>query len=271
MKRDGGGIRFFYAIADVASFVAHAGALDDEAHRRGRTIYAPDRRIPLHPTSLSEEAASLLPDRERPAFVWEFRLDVAGRVTSTSVGRARIRSRRQLDYVPVQAAIDAGTADEQLRLLREVGEARLVLERERGGASLNVPRNAHRARRRSLSTRSPRGAARREVERPALAADHGRAARLMLDGGVGILRTMATADEAEFDWFRLAARTPFTTRGRRGSRTASTSTRSTARMRANCRSCTPPRRCSDPRATRGVGRARPDGTLRGGGRLYVVP
>jgi exoribonuclease R len=202
LERDGGGFRLFYAIADLSSFVPHDGPLDDEAHRRGRTIYAPDRRIPLHPMTLSEDAASLLPEQLRPAFVWEFALDAAGHVTSTHVGRARIRSRRQLDYVPVQAAIDAGTADEALLLLREVGEARLVLERERGGASLNVPETLieHEGGRYRLVRRTVLPVEKWNAQLSLLTGMA--AARLMLDAGVGILRTMATADENEFEWFR---------------------------------------------------------------------
>lgn len=56
-----------YAIADVAAFVEPGGAVDAEARRRGQTMYASDGRIPLHPTALSEDAASLLPDRDRRA------------------------------------------------------------------------------------------------------------------------------------------------------------------------------------------------------------
>src|SRR2546423_11013907 len=48
-KREGGGYRVHYAIADVAAFVTPGGALDLETHRRGETYYMPDLRIPLHP------------------------------------------------------------------------------------------------------------------------------------------------------------------------------------------------------------------------------
>ena len=44
----------------------------------GQTIYAPDRSTPLHPETLSEDAASLLPGEARPAFVWDLRLDADG-------------------------------------------------------------------------------------------------------------------------------------------------------------------------------------------------
>jgi exoribonuclease R len=73
LERDGDGYRVRYAIADVPAFVRAGGAVDEEARRRGQTIYAPDQRTPLHPTVLSEGAASLLPGEVRPAFVWDIR------------------------------------------------------------------------------------------------------------------------------------------------------------------------------------------------------
>jgi exoribonuclease R len=61
LERHNGGYRVRYAIADVASFVSPGGAIDTEARLRGETLYSPDTRTPLHPPSLSEGAASLLP------------------------------------------------------------------------------------------------------------------------------------------------------------------------------------------------------------------
>src|SRR5215218_7530370 len=46
IERHAGGHRVWYAIADVGAFVAPAGALDREAHSRGVTVYAPDRKTP---------------------------------------------------------------------------------------------------------------------------------------------------------------------------------------------------------------------------------
>src|SRR3954453_4871013 len=130
LERRGDGYHLDYAIADVPAFVLPGGPVDAEARRRGQTLYAPDKRAPLHPPVLSEAAASLLPDQERPAFVWRFDLDAEGEVRSASVVRAQGRSRRRLDYGQVQAAADAvpeGEADPedlvaaQAVLLREVG------------------------------------------------------------------------------------------------------------------------------------------------------
>ena len=139
LERRGDGYRVHYAIADVAAFVEPGGPIDEEAHRRGQTLYAPDHRVPLHPPQLSEGAASLLPDQVRPALLWTIDLDASGEGTRVDVARARVRSRARYDYAGVQAALNAGTADDVFGLLREVGLLRLERERERGGVSLPLP------------------------------------------------------------------------------------------------------------------------------------
>ncbi len=138
-RRDGGGFRIHYAIADVGSFVVPGSALDDEVHRRGVTHYGPDRRDPLHPPVLGEGAASLLPDVDRPAVVWQLDLDAHGAMVDTHVGRAMVRSRAKLTYQQVQDDLDAGTAGDMLGLLPLIGAARREVEQERGGVALPLP------------------------------------------------------------------------------------------------------------------------------------
>lgn len=138
-RRERGGYRVRYAIADVAAFVTPGGPLDAEAHRRVNTLYFPDENVPLHPPRLSEGAASLLPDQTCPAVLWTLDLDAEGRTESTDVRRALVRSRAKLDYAHVQQRIDAGTAEEPLALLKDIGALRERLEVERGGISLSVP------------------------------------------------------------------------------------------------------------------------------------
>jgi exoribonuclease R len=203
LERSGEGYLLWYAIADVPAFVAPRGPIDAEARRRGQTMYAPDGRIPLHPTVISENAASLLPGKVRSAFVWSFELDAAANVTAVTIARARIRSIRQCDYAEAQLEIESGTASESLKLLREVGERRILLERERGGASLNradqevteVDHVYRLERRRALPV---------EGWNAQLSLMTGMAAaRIMIDGGVGILRTMPAPEPEAIDRFRL--------------------------------------------------------------------
>ncbi|TDE88847.1 RNB domain-containing ribonuclease [Occultella glacieicola] len=139
LSREGDGFLVRYAIADPASFVTPGGPIDTELADRGVTFYGPDGAITLHPPVLSEGAASLLADVERPACLWEIGLDATGEITSAKVYRARVRSREQLTYDEVQERIDAGTASESLALLATVGPLRQERERARGGVSLEIP------------------------------------------------------------------------------------------------------------------------------------
>ena len=139
IERSGSGYVVHYAIADVAAFVEAGGPIDEEARRRGETLYGADSKVPLHPKAISEDAGSLLPDQVRPALLWTIQLDETGEGTAITVERALVRSRDKLDYEGAQKAIDAGNAAESLLLLAEVGRLRLAREASRGGVSLPLP------------------------------------------------------------------------------------------------------------------------------------
>ncbi|HET6942916.1 MAG TPA: RNB domain-containing ribonuclease, partial [Sphingomicrobium sp.] len=98
IEEAGSDVLLHYAIADVAWFVAPGGAIDREAWTRGTSYYLPDGKVPLYPSALSEGAASLLPDGERPAIIFTVRVDAAGEAKLDGAQRARIRSRAKLAY-----------------------------------------------------------------------------------------------------------------------------------------------------------------------------
>ncbi|MGW0363254.1 RNB domain-containing ribonuclease [Streptomyces sp. NPDC002990] len=204
-KRDGGGYRVHYAIADVAAFVTPGGPLDAEAHRRVTTLYFPDGKVPLHPAVLSEGAGSLLPGQTCPALLWRLDLDPDGRVESTEVRRALVRSRARFDYEGAQRAIDTGTAAESLALLRDIGRLREALEQERGGISLNVPEQEIVARDGTydLAYRAPLPAEGWNAQISLLTGMA--AAELMLAAGTGILRTLPTAPDGAVGKLRRTA------------------------------------------------------------------
>ena len=116
--------------------------------------------------------------------------------------RAQVRSRAKLNYKGVQAELDAGTAAPVLQLLKEVGIKRVELERLRGGASLNMPEQE--------IQQLPDGGYRIVAAPPLPVEDWNAqislmtgmaAAALMLQGKVGILRTMPAPDEASLRHF----------------------------------------------------------------------
>ncbi len=190
----GEGYRVFYAIADVAAFVTPGGAIDTESFARGVTLYSPDMRTPLHPVQLSEGAASLLADQEVQALLWTIDLDAEGRIENAHLARSLVRSRAQLDYQTAQERIDASTdPTEPLALLRTIGQLREALEAERGAVSLSLPAQE--------VVGQPDGSygLTYDVSRPVegwnaqISLLTGiAAARIMLDGGIGVLRTLPT-------------------------------------------------------------------------------
>lgn len=206
IARRASGYTVFYAIADVASFVTPGDPVDVEAHDRGVTLYSPDRRTPLHPDVIGEGMASLLPGEDRPSVLWEIDLDADGAVVDTRVARALVRSREALDYGAVQETLDAGSADDVLVLLREVGRLRIAQEAARGGLSLDLP---------TQKVVVADGSARLEYVTPLpvegwnaqLSLLTGlEAARIMEAGGIGILRTLPPPDPRTLDAIRRSAR-----------------------------------------------------------------
>lgn len=206
LNRSDSGYRVFYAIADVPSFVELGGALDAAARERGQTVYLPDRRIGLHPDSIAEDAGSLLPDRDRWAYVFAFELDAEASVLSMGLRRAVVRSRAKLSYAGVQEDLDSARPSEFASLLAEIGGKRIELERRRGGASLNLPEQE--------VSLGEDGRLRLESRAPLPVEDYNaqislmtgmETAALFLKHNVGLLRTMPAPDEEALAEFRRAA------------------------------------------------------------------
>jgi len=204
--RDGSGYVVYYAIADLAAFISPGDPIDLEANKRGMTLYGADSRVPLHPTLLSEGAASLLPDQVCPALLWTIKVDETGEGTDVHVERARVRSTAKLDYAGVQRAIDDGTAAEPLALLKEVGLLRMAREAARGGVSLPLPEqqvsvDGHQW---SLEFRAQLETEQWNAQISLLTGMA--AASLMVYGRIGLLRTLPPPDPRDVQRLHRTAR-----------------------------------------------------------------
>ncbi|WP_184836825.1 RNB domain-containing ribonuclease [Allocatelliglobosispora scoriae] len=205
LARPGGGFRVHYAIADVAAFVRPGGPLEADTWQRGQTVYLPDGNVPLHPTTLSEGAVSLLPDQERAAVVWTIDLGADGATTAVHVERARVRSRAKLSYVGVQADVDAGKVHDSIALLPTIGPLLVARGLARGAISLPSPEQEV----------EPDGDGWQLVLRAPVPVEEWNAqislltgvsaARIMLDGGIGLLRTMPYPAAEAVEELRKAA------------------------------------------------------------------
>lgn len=199
------GWRVFYAIADVSGWVSPGSLVDRESRERGLTMYSPDTRAPLHPPELSEAAASLLPGADRQALLWTIEVDDAGNVIDAELERARVRSRAQLSYHDAATEIESGESP-VLQSLREVGMRREALEVERGAVSLRLAQQEvfetdggfALSYDRSLPVEGW------NAQVSLLAGIVG--AEIMLDAGVGILRTLPKPDDRTIRELRRTAK-----------------------------------------------------------------
>ncbi|MEV4724876.1 RNB domain-containing ribonuclease [Micromonospora humida] len=205
LSRRPGGYRVRYAIADVATHVRPGGPLEEETWRRGQTVYLPDGNVPLHPHTLSEGAASLLPDVDRAAVLWTIDLDADGATVAVGLERALVRSRAKLDYPGVQVAADAGRLPDPIALLPEIGALLTARGLRRGAVNLPLPEQDV----------EPDGDGWRLVLRgPGPMEDHNAqislltgmaAADIMMAGRIGLLRTMPAPKPEAVARLRAAA------------------------------------------------------------------
>jgi VacB/RNase II family 3'-5' exoribonuclease len=199
IDRAGPDLLLHYAIADVGWFVDAGGAIDEEAWRRGATLYLPDGKARLYPAVLSEGAASLLPDGPRPAVVFTIRLSPGGAARLDGAERALIRSRAKLAY-------STATEDELPPDFAEFAARVQAAERARGASRVDPPEQevAREDGRLRLIFRTRTEAEERNAAL-SLAANLA-IADLLLEHRTGLFRVMAGPDERAVRRLRHTAR-----------------------------------------------------------------
>jgi ribonuclease R len=137
-KLDNGNFEIGIHIADVSHYVRVGTALDDEARRRGTSVYLVDRTIPMLPEELSNGLCSLNPNVDRLTFSAVFQMDMAGKVHDEWFGRTVIHSDYRFSYENAQKVLDdkAGPFYEELNTLNIIGKKLLKKRYEEGAISL---------------------------------------------------------------------------------------------------------------------------------------
>lgn len=107
------GWRLLVAIADVSHYVRIGSALDQEAEKRGTSVYFPDRVVPMLPEALSNELCSLKPDVDRLCMVCEMRIDRSGKITRARFFEGLMRSSARLTYEEVAEIVVERKAPER--------------------------------------------------------------------------------------------------------------------------------------------------------------
>ncbi|WP_117275074.1 ribonuclease R [Mycoplasmopsis edwardii] len=125
-------------IADVSYYVKEGTAIDDEALKRGTSIYLVDRVIPMLPVELSNGICSLNPNEKRFVMACEMEIDTQGNNVNVNVFQGIIESKFRLTYKQVDKfynSNDLGNAEghkdtrELKDMLNKAKELSLVLHK----------------------------------------------------------------------------------------------------------------------------------------------
>lgn len=144
IKRTHNGYELGVHIADVGEYVKRDSVIDEEAFRRGTSVYFPGLVLPMLPETLSNGICSLQEGVERLTLSVIMQLDEKGKVLSYKICESVIKSCARLTYTQVQGVFDgqenkASKVNESLRLMLELAQ---LLEKQRtfeGNLDFDIP------------------------------------------------------------------------------------------------------------------------------------
>jgi ribonuclease R len=150
-RYENGHWRLMVHVADVSAFVESGSALDDEARRRGNSVYLPDLVVPMLPEVISNSLASLQTGEPRLSVTVEIHFTPEGIVTGSEVHRSVILVDHRFTYeqayqvmmTPPETPLDGQDVREEIRRLIERMHKLAMILRERrfrrGALELNLP------------------------------------------------------------------------------------------------------------------------------------
>jgi ribonuclease R len=111
-------------IADVSFYVKNSDLLDNEAKKRGNSVYLADRVIPMLPENLSNDICSLKPNVDRLAFSVIFKIDNTANIKDFSFSETIICSDHRFTYESAQDCINnkTGVFFEELSFLNKTAK-----------------------------------------------------------------------------------------------------------------------------------------------------
>lgn len=114
-----GGYRLIVAIADVSHYVRPGSALNEEALKRGNSVYFPQQVVPMLPEVLSNGLCSLNPHVDRLCMVCDMNVSLAGRVTAYKFYEGVMHSKARLTYNKVSDLLERPDSEEGRRVAKE--------------------------------------------------------------------------------------------------------------------------------------------------------
>ena len=148
ISREDFGYRLGVHIADVTHYVTEKSPLDEEALKRGTSVYLVDRVIPMLPHKLSNGICSLNAGTDRLALSCIMDIDRQGRVTGHEIAETVIHVDRRMTYTAVNGIItdrDPSLMEkyadfvEMFDLMKELADILRDKRRARGSIDFDFP------------------------------------------------------------------------------------------------------------------------------------
>jgi ribonuclease R len=146
-RLDNGNYELQVHIADVAQYVDDGSAIDEEARKRGTSVYFPDRAVPMLPLELSTDICSLRPDVERLVLSCIMEIEPNGEIAYYELAEGVIRSAQRMTYTDVNAIIEGdttlrrkyGALSENFDLMYELAQILNRKRVKRGSIDFDLP------------------------------------------------------------------------------------------------------------------------------------
>lgn len=104
-KLSNGNYKLIVSIADVSHYIPEGSMLDQEAFKRGNSVYLVDRVLPMFPKEISNGICSLNPNEDKLTFTCEMEIDQNGKVVDSDIYKSVIKSVRRMTYTNVNRMI----------------------------------------------------------------------------------------------------------------------------------------------------------------------